>query len=139
MNLKLFILAIILILITGIGGILWLNSVFNKDHLPTPEQIISQPVTQTPYSLDFDLSSPDDNSLVYDAAILVSGKASPQATILISLDNQDQFIKPDPDGNFSQTIKLKVGLNNLDVVAFDNLGNTQKASRIVYYSTDNLE
>lgn len=108
---------------------------------PQKEQnslISSAPVTSEPVSLSFNLSSPDNNLLVFDSDLLVSGKTSPQATLVLSLDKEDWATEVDSTGNFSNTVNLKEGANNLIVTIFDSQGNSKSESRTIYYSKEKI-
>lgn len=103
---------------------------------PQKEQsslISSAPVTSEPISLSLNLSSPDNNLLVFDSDILVSGKTSSQATLILSLDEDDFAMEVDTSGNFSSTLKLKNGVNHLIVTVFDHQGNSKSESRTIYF------
>lgn len=105
---------------------------------PISPFIASGPVTSSPVSLILNLSSPDDNLLIFDADLLVQGKTSKGAGVIISSNEEDQIIEPGNQGNFSATLKLQQGVNNLLVSTFDNLGNIKSEQRIVYYSKEKL-
>lgn len=98
----------------------------------------SGPVTRKPVGVSLNISSPDDNILIFSPDLLVQGKTNPEAVILVTTDNNDQTINVGPDGSFSTTLKLKEGVNNLLISAFDSLGNSQVEKRTIYYSTDQL-
>ncbi len=96
------------------------------------------PVTNAPVSFVLNVTSPDDNSLVNDPNVLLQGKTSPQATIIVSFDNKDQSVEVDKDGNFNATLKMDAGVNNFSITAFDNTGNSKTESRTLYYSKEKI-
>ncbi len=95
-------------------------------------------VTSKPTAPTLDISSPDDNSLIFDPNILVEGRTTPNTKVLISNENSDQFIVSDKYGNFSQTLKLNLGINNLLITAFNNQGQLISDTRMVFYSKQQL-
>ncbi len=132
-----FILSMIIILLAGTGFFAALHFFVNPLQNPTTASSY-QPVTSLPVSLTLNLSSPEDNSLVFDNNLLVSGKTIPNALILITINDNNQFINASNIGDFSLTIKLQLGGNQLIVSSFDNLGNYKSELRTIYYSGEKL-
>lgn len=132
-----FVFSMIIILLAGSGFFIALHFFVNP--LQNPMTVSNyQPVTLERVSLTLDLSSPDDNSLVFDNNLLVSGKTTSSAMILITLNDSNQLISSGNQGDFSLTIKLLPGGNELIVSAFDNLGNYKSEQRTIYYSEAKL-
>lgn len=126
-----------MLLVLGIG----LMIIFTVHYLTdwTPEGFFPlNIITASPAQLTLDLSSPDNNSLVFDSGILVEGKTKPNTSVLISSETGDQIIQSDKNGEFSQTLKLELGINNLLITAFDNQGNSISARRSIFYSQQSL-
>lgn len=98
-----------------------------------------QPVTNKPISLTLNLSSPDDNKLVFKSVALVEGTATPNSLVVLSTNSDDQILKVSPTGSFSQTINLDEGVNQIMVSAFDNTGNSKQETRMVYYSKEEIK
>lgn len=130
-----FIIFMIVILSLGIGFSIALHF-FVK--IPVIPAIYQGPVTTKPISLFLNLSSPDNNKLVFEESLLVQGQTIPHALVLLSLENEDKIIDVDNMGNFSITIKLSSDVNQFTAAVFDNLGNSKKEERIVYFSKDKL-
>lgn len=111
---------------------------FFLNNTPKSAPVLSQgPVTSEPVSLTLALTNPDDNILVFSSDLLIQGTTSPNSTVLISSDD-DQIIQADSKGNFSSSIKVSEGVNQLEVTAFDNQGNSKSEVRTVYYSTEKI-
>lgn len=132
-----FIFAMLIILILGSAFFLALHFYLNPKQIPVTFQNY-QPVTTLPVSLTLDLSNPDDNLLVFDSSVLVSGKTVPGALVLITANDQNQTITASPEGYFSQTIKLSPQVNQLSISAFDNLGSYKSEQRTIYFSEEKL-
>lgn len=96
------------------------------------------PVTKTPKSLSLDINYPDEESLVYDKTLTVSGKISSKASVVIANNDRYTATETDEDGNFSKVIDLNPGANNITVFAFDSRGNNKTDTRTVYYTTERL-
>lgn len=132
-----FIFAMLIILILGSAFFLALHFYLNPQQIPVTFQNY-QPVTTLPVSLTLDLSNPDDNLLVFDSNVLVSGKTVPGALVLITANDQNQIITASSDGYFSQTVKLSPQVNQLSISAFDNLGSYKSEQRTIYFSEEKL-
>ncbi len=125
------VLLIVLIAVAGFFIILARNSQISYGLNGTP-------VTTAPVSFVLNVSSPDDNSLVYDPNVLLQGKTSPGATILVSMNTADQVITVSDKGDFSSTLKLDNGVNTVIIAAFDDAGNSKTEYRTLYYSKEKL-
>ncbi|KKS64487.1 hypothetical protein A3A14_03890 [Candidatus Daviesbacteria bacterium RIFCSPLOWO2_01_FULL_43_38] len=132
-----FIISMLGIFITGLLVLGGLYLFLNQETLKKQEVGIS-PVTSEPVSLTLNLSSPDENLLVFEPDILIQGKTTPNSIVLLSATDKDIAVDTTPDGNFSLTLKLKQGLNNLNLTVFDPQGNSKSENRTVYYSTEKI-
>ncbi len=132
-----FIISMLGIFITGLLILGGLYLFLNQETLKKQEVGIS-PVTSEPVSLTLNLSSPDDNLLVFEPDILIQGKTTPNSTVLLSAADKDIALDTTPDGNFSLTLKLVTGLNNLSLTVFDPQGNSKSEKRTVYYSQEKI-
>lgn len=131
-----FIFVMLLILALGGAGIYWFNSNFNPAALTTLQNMI--PVTSEPVSLTLNLSSPEDNSLVFSEDLLIQGKTSPKAVVILSTNSSDLLLEPTPQGDFSVSVKLQPGLNLLSINAFDQAGIQKTENRTIYYSEEKI-
>lgn len=129
---------IFMLLILGSGGavIYYFYNQINSQSTTSLQNF--SPVTQEPVSLTLNLSSPDDNSLVFSEDLLIQGKASPKTVVILSTNTQDYLLEPNKQGDFSITVKLQEGLNLLSVNAFDNLGNNKSENKTIYYSEEKI-
>ncbi|MDO8498750.1 MAG: hypothetical protein Q7S44_03110 [bacterium] len=137
LSMKTFFISMTVIFFFCLGLIIYLYSLVNSK-VPNNTLLNSWPVTSKPVSLTLDLSSPGDNMLIFDSTMLVQGKTSPQAVVILSLGRSDQAVEASPKGDFSATLKLREGVNELSVTSFDNLGNNKSLERTVYYSKEKL-
>ena len=60
-----------------------------------------------------EISSPLSQTITTNTSIEIKGKAEPETTVLIN----QQEILPEPDGSFSQTVDLTIGLNVFKISA----------------------
>lgn len=136
LSFKIFILSMLVILLIGFAFLGLMYLFLNPSTASTPLSL-QKPVTTEPVSLTLNLSSPDNNLLVFDPDILVQGQTSEGATVILDTDNAD-FVPDLSGGNFSATVKLQPGLNQLTVTSFDDTGNSKSENRVVYYSTEKI-
>lgn len=134
---KVFFLFMLFITSCAIFGIIYLNNLFNaKASFLKVGALL--PLTTTPSSISLNLSSPSNNSLVFEADLLIDGQTSPNATVLITTEDSDKIIEANNKGYFSFTAKLSDGINQFQIIAFDNYGNTKQEARSVYYSKEKI-
>lgn len=132
-----FTFSMIIILVLGSAFFIGLHYFMNPQQSPLAISSY-QPVTSNPVSLTLNLSSPDDNLLIYDPNLLISGQTSSGITVLITVNDTNQIISASTSGDFSLTVKLQTGTNQVIVSAFDNQGNYKIEERSIYYSEEKL-
>lgn len=132
-----FVLSHITILIAGLGFLAGLYFFLNSDN-KVAEWVRSGPLTSRPTSFSLDLTSPDDNILVFEKNVTISGKTTPKASVIISVNDHDLGFEANILGDFSKVISLEPGLNEISINAFDNLGNSKNVQRTIYYSEEKL-
>lgn len=96
-------------------------------------------VTTQPLSLNLDLNSPEDEILVNDKSVLVSGKTLPNASVLITDESKETATTADDKGDFSKVVTLDDGLNHLVITSFDSEGDSKTVNKTIYYSEDKLQ
>lgn len=96
------------------------------------------PVTKEPVSLFLEVSNPEDDTLVYDDNIIISGKTSPDLAVIITTNNTQAGLQSGKDGEFSKVLSLSPGVNLIEVTAFDAEGNTKSVTKSVFYSENKL-
>ncbi|MDD2823367.1 MAG: hypothetical protein PHQ59_04800 [Candidatus Daviesbacteria bacterium] len=132
-----FIFSMIAILVVTCGFFISLNFFVN----PLQKQITAlnyQPVTNKPVSLTLNLSNPDDNLLVFDPNLLIAGQSGSGTLILVTVNDNNQTLNASEKGDFSLTVKLQPGSNQIVVSAFDELGNYKSEERSIYYSEEKI-
>lgn len=135
-----FILSNFLILLLGLTFLGGLHYVLNIQY-QRPEGLFSPtrgPITSQPASLILTLQQPEDESLVFQGSILVTGKTAPNSEVLVFTQNFDQVVTSKSDGAFSTTVDLEPGVNNIKAIVFDATGDERAAERTVYFSKEKL-
>lgn len=98
-----------------------------------PEGPNYNPVTKEPVSLFLELTSPEDDILVNDPSLVISGETSPNTAVIISNNQTDAALQSNKKGEFSKVFTLSPGANIIEINAFDEEGNFKSATKSVYY------
>lgn len=95
------------------------NSSANKISVDQPSQSVQQP-SGSSKTIFLEVSQPINNITVTNAVVSLTGKTIPNGEIFVD----DQELKANANGNFSTSVTLDEGQNNIYVVASDDLGNS---------------
>lgn len=134
---KTFIISHIAILVSALiffGGLYYI--LYQDKFQPAPLQY--NPVTREPVSLFLEISNPEDEILVYEDNLIVSGKTGPDAAVIISTNESDIGLQSGKDGQFSRVFNLSPGTNIIEITSFDPEGNSKSQTKSVYYSEEKL-
>lgn len=96
------------------------------------------PVTKEPVSLFLEIKSPEDDILVTDPSLIISGQTRPDSAVIISGNLTDVGMQADNDGQFSKVFPLAPGANIIEITAFDLEGNSKSITKSVYYSQEKI-
>lgn len=108
-----------------------------KDFLKS-RWVLQGPLTKEPLNFNLEISNPDDNTVVFENTVSVSGKTAPKATVIISSNTHDIGLNADNKGGFSKIMDLSSGPNTLTITAFDPSGSSTSEARFIYYSEEKL-
>lgn len=134
---KTFIISHIAILLSGLiffGGLYYI--LYQEKFQPAV--IEYNPVTKEPVSLFLEVTAPEDEILVYEDNIIISGKTGPECAVIISSQNNDAGLQSNKDGEFNKIFQLTPGPNIIEITAFDPEGKSKSVIRSVYYSKEKL-
>ena len=106
----------------------------SQSESPTPN-----PLSTNSNNSIFSVFEPEDNSLVNESELQVSGKSDPGSVIIILMSESEVVTKTDNNGNYSTTIKLAAGANILAIRSLNSNRETQEIIRTVVLSTVALE
>lgn len=135
---KQFIISLLLILTLSLIFIFGLYYILNIQYHRSSNPFLNGPVTTLPKTLRFDLTLPEDDSLVFQSPILVSGKTNPLSEVLIFTDSQNLVLKSKNDGSFSVSLDLDEGENKITTAVFDQTGDSKSAERTIYFSKEKI-
>lgn len=134
---KVFAISLGIIFLLGLCLIGGLYYYLNADDLGTAFKYL--PVSQQPTSFSLTINSPEDDALVEDASLIVSGKTAPFASIIVVNGEQTTGFEAQSNGDFSKIITLSEGPNILQISAFDKTGATKSVTKYSYYSKEKLD
>lgn len=93
---------------------------------------------QPPGTLFVKVLEPSNESLTQKRTLVVKGTTNPDNLIIISTNLQDVETKPNQDGNFSISIDIDAGANELITRAIAPSGNSTQDIRTITYSTEDF-
>jgi hypothetical protein len=96
------------------------------------------PVTKEPVSLFIEITSPEDDVLVTDGSLVISGRTGADTTIIISSQGNDAGLQSGKDGEFSKVFPLTLGANIIEITAFDTEGNSKTIIKSVFFSEEKI-
>lgn len=99
---------------------------------------IYSPLASELNSYSLDISTPENNTVVFNKSLTVQGTTLPQSTVLISTNGDHWGTQSDTIGNFTQTISLTPGLNTITIDTFDSNGTDKQDTLTIYYSEESL-
>ncbi len=101
-------------------------------------------INQTPQPSESPLStlvihSPEDEIIVAEAGLAVTGTTLPQAFVVIIVNDQEYITSADDSGNFSVNVELEAGSNVIAIHSLDEDGQATNQERTVIFSTQPLD
>ncbi len=82
------------------------------------------------------VSEPNDESLTAKRTVSVKGSTNPENIVVISSNLEDIEVKPDQEGNFSTSIDIDAGANEIVTRAIAPDGSTTLDIKTITYSTE---
>lgn len=135
---KQFFVSQFLVFLFGFLFLVGLYYILNIQYQKSSRPFSMGPVTTSPKTLRLDLDRPEDDSLVFQNSIIISGQTTPFREVLIFTDSSNLVITSKKDGSFSTILNLDEGVNKITASVFDPDGDTKTAERTVYYSKEKL-
>lgn len=135
-----FIISQFLLLVLGLSFFLGIYFYLNKDN-PKVNFKNYYPVTRKPTSLNLEINNPDDEIIVSDKNLIISGSTEPFTTLVISnLTSEENLgLEANQKGEFSKIIPLEIGVNIIKLTAFDSSGNSKEEIRTIYFTQEKID
>lgn len=102
----------------------------------TKTALVKTPTPTPTASLYLVVDSPKDEQVFDKKTITVSGKTINNAIIVVSTNTNDEVIAPSKTGNFTTTMTIADGQNQVEVTAISPSGEETKVLRTVTFSTE---
>lgn len=103
----------------------------NFDFLKTNQQTGTPEAPAPTLTID----SPLDEAIESEAAVLVSGKAAPAATIALQGPRDELVVEATREGTYAGRVGLVEGTNTIVVTMYNN-GEAASLTKIVYYTPE---
>lgn len=112
-------------------GIWRLNSTISKSDVTTQGS-----PTPSPSSYSLTIAKPNENQVVTDSLVTVSGITTPNSKVVVSGEKEDYLTFSDSSGEFSQDVDLSGGINNIKVFVFDDTKKIAEDGIKIVYSSE---
>ena len=97
---------------------------------------ISSPSSTPKPSIYLTIKVPEDEKVVGKKVVTVSGTTAKDATIVVLSPVDEDIVKPAGTGDFSTTINIEDGQNNIEITAISPKGEEIRVTRTVTFSTE---
>lgn len=132
-----FIMVIIGLLVAGVAFYIY-QGTKSVPSSKTSISVASPTPTPITTSVYLNVDSPTDESVVDNKTVTVSGKTTPDATIVIMTNSDQKVIVPSGVGDFSTTIIITDGTNLIRITAFGSDGQSETIQKTITYSIEDF-
>lgn len=133
-----FIMVLIGLLVAGVAFYLYQGTKTIPASKLKPVSITNPSPTPIASSTYLSIQNPTDESVVDNKILTVSGKTTPDATIIVLTNADQKVVQPSGEGDFSTTINLSDGQNLIQIIAIASDGQSATVQKTVTYSTENF-
>ena len=112
------------------------QAVLNKSSDKPQTTTIPTPALAPPQVLQVSIATPENNIVVVEPEITITGLAQRNVVITIATENNSHFVTTDSEGKFSQTIKLVKGANTILIAASNGTDISDTKTLNLVYSTE---
>jgi len=105
---------------------------------PNQKKVSTSPTPTPKSSLYLAITQPNDEQVVSNKIITLSGQTVPDGTIIIITKSGQEVIKPTGMGAFTTTLTLEDGENQIRVIVYGTNGEAVAAQRTITYSTEDF-
>lgn len=110
-----------------------MNQTQTKKEVPQEQTIVPSPSQQNQLTLS--ITSPEDNTVSEEENISISGSTKAGAVVVVIYPEGEKILEANDNGQFSTSISLSSGSNDIEVSAYDKEGNKDTKTLSVVYST----
>jgi hypothetical protein len=132
-----FIMVMIGLLVAGVAFYIYQGT---KTINATKTTVLVSSPSPTPIanSVYLNVTNPTDESVTDNKTVTVSGQTTPDATIVILTNSDQDVIQPSKQGDFSTTVIIANGENLIRITAFGADGQSTSIQKTITYSTDDF-
>ncbi len=130
-----FIAVVLGILVTGVAFYLYQATKTIPSSNIRTIKILSPTPTPKP-SIYLTIKEPGNETVVGKKVVTVSGTTAKDATIVVLSPVDENVVKPAESGDFSTTININDGQNNIEITAISPNGEETRITRTVTFSTE---
>lgn len=107
----------------------------NSSFTPKDRNTKNTPAPSATPSFKIVLNTPENEDVVTEEKVAVSGLTAPLSWITLSGNDSDYIIQADEKGNFEEVVELTGGVNQIKITAFDKNGAESGTRVLVVYSS----
>lgn len=96
----------------------------------------ASPTPKSSPSVSLILDRPKDEEVIDTKVLVVSGKTSSDAVVIVITDSSEDVITPSASGDFSTTVNLDEGQNILEIISIAPNGESVTSKKTVTYSRE---
>ena len=133
-----FIMVLIGLLVAGVAFYLYQGTKTIPASKLKPVSITNPTPTPSSSSTYLSVQNPTDESVANNKILTVSGKTTPDATVIVLTSADQKVVQPSNEGDFSTTISLSDGQNLIKIIAISADGQSATVQKTVTYSTENF-
>ena len=130
-----FIAVVIGLLVAGVAFFIY-QSTRIIPNAKIPKISVTHPSPTPANATTLSIDKPEDQSVVSEKNITVSGKTQNNATLIVTASGSDQVVSPTSNGSYSVSVLLDGGENLITVTAISPNGDEIKKTITVTYSTE---
>lgn len=130
-----FIAVLIGLLVAGVAFYLYQTTKVVDTPMPKKTATIS-PTPLPEDSLFLTIDKPGNEEVFERKSVTISGKTSPNATVIVSTSLTDEVLTASKNGSFTATTDIEDGQNVLEIIAIAPNGESMKETRVVTFSTE---
>lgn len=104
---------------------------------PQPKKTTNSLPTKTPEKSFFlTIERPENEEVFERKSVPISGKTSPDATVIVSTSLAEKVLTASRNGSFTATIDIEDGQNVIEIISIAPNGESTKETRVVTFSTE---
>lgn len=124
----------------GVAGIaFYLYQMTKTVPPPKPKSVALNVPSPTPDSEHYlAIQEPKDEDVVDKKTITVSGQTTPDATVVVTTESDEQIVKPATNGSFSAQQSIDDGVNIIQITAIFPTGEERRITKTITYSSESF-